>query len=389
MRWRSNTASTVSSGWITSKWAGLGVPVSEIPDTGETGPAYLYNDIAANSFLPTDELRGVIISKPAQGTVTTDEYSTLTYVGGPEGTNVATYAGYVNGVQYGTYNINLVILQVETGSYSSSTAISVSNTGSKSVNVAASSSSMAVSFSGLSYSKEGSGTTATTLAMSFSAPTHEIAYTGDVLGSYISAITISSDINNGIKTSNSEVSQNIEAYSTLVAEKSVGVVISTSIVVENGFYVEKSVDSSISSNIVVRVTLYGSNTEGKVLRQVMQVFSSSISKYNMEENPRLSIPQATDLTIEMYPLLDGKPPASIQAATYVIYNRAKTILLTKILADMVYLNGKLTVNLTEEDTATLAGTLTHECVARTSTGVDFYPLTAKSISFTSTIARIQ
>lgn len=370
MKWRSNTAATVSGSWLTSIWPGLGVPASEVPSTGDSGAAYLYNDIAANSFLSTDELRGVILTRPAAGTMVTDEYSRLTYTNGPEGTNVATYTGYVNGVPYGTYNINLTILQVETGTYSSAMNVSSSRVGSKNTDMGIVSS----------------------LSMNFSTPTYEVNYdgSGELTGSYISSMLLNSSVSNGVKEVYSGVSQTLESSNVLDGYKGIISSISTVLNTQNILYAEKHSGSSYYSVVSVKLTLAGLNAEIVPVTTIIQIPTSFSTKYiPMGGQTKLNIPQATDAVLELYPLLDGKPPANISAATYVIYNRAKTILLTKSFSQMNYLNGKLTISLSEIDTADLVGTLTHECVARTSDGVDFYPLTAKPISFTTTIARIQ
>lgn len=107
MRWRSNTDASTASKWVTSRWPGLGVPVSEIPVGGESGDAYLRNDAIELNAAPDDELTGHILTKPAVGTFTTDEYSRLIFSGAPDGVYFATYEGKRNGVVYGTFTITM------------------------------------------------------------------------------------------------------------------------------------------------------------------------------------------------------------------------------------------------------------------------------------------
>jgi hypothetical protein len=109
MTWRSNTASTTDGAWITSKYAGLGVPSAEIPSTGDSGAGYLYNDISAQSAQPTDEMRGQILTWPSAGVFAVNEDSSFLFTGAPDGAYAATYRGYKNGVSYGDYTITLQV----------------------------------------------------------------------------------------------------------------------------------------------------------------------------------------------------------------------------------------------------------------------------------------
>lgn len=109
MRWRSNTDASTASKWVTSRWPGLGVPVSQIPVGGESGDAYLRNDAIELNAAPDDELTGHILTKPAVGTFTTDEYSRLIFSGAPDGVYFATYEGKRNGIVYGVFTITLVV----------------------------------------------------------------------------------------------------------------------------------------------------------------------------------------------------------------------------------------------------------------------------------------
>lgn len=79
---------------------GLGVPASSIPSTGDSGPGYLFNDIAEQGAAPTDEMRGEILTWPSAGTLTANEDSSFSFTGAPDGVYTATYRGYKNGVSY-------------------------------------------------------------------------------------------------------------------------------------------------------------------------------------------------------------------------------------------------------------------------------------------------
>ena len=104
--------------WPTSIWDGLGIPASQIPSTGTSGAAYLYNDIAAQGASATDEFYSNVLTTPASGTFTHNEYSAFSLVGAADGTHLATYEGYLNGVKYGDYTITM-----EIGSNESNTSI--------------------------------------------------------------------------------------------------------------------------------------------------------------------------------------------------------------------------------------------------------------------------
>lgn len=95
--------------WVTSIWNGLGIPAAQIPSTGTSGPAYLFNDIASQGAAPTDEFYSVMLTVPQVGTFTHTEYSAISFTGAPDGIHTATYAGYLNGVSYGEFPITMTI----------------------------------------------------------------------------------------------------------------------------------------------------------------------------------------------------------------------------------------------------------------------------------------
>ena len=106
MTWRSHTT---AASWITSKYPGIGVRASLVPPSGDNGPGYLFNDIQDLS----DEMRGLILTRPAQGTLITNEDSSFSFTDAPPGVYYATYRGIRNGVVYGEFSIELRIGTVQ------------------------------------------------------------------------------------------------------------------------------------------------------------------------------------------------------------------------------------------------------------------------------------
>lgn len=101
-----------------------------------------------------------------------------------------------------------------------------------------------------------------------------------------------------------------------------------------------------------------------------------------------SIDQATDVSIVINTLLEGKVPEGLTHVKYIVYNKSGVVI-TKQLGDgVIYANGKITITLSDTDTANLAGTYTQECIARTTDGVDYFPLKSKPLTITKTTARI-
>lgn len=86
--------------WVTSIWDGLGIPAAQIPSTGESGAAYLFNDIAEQGASPTDEFSSTMLTVPPVGVFTHDEYSALSFTGSGDGVCTATYMAERNGVPY-------------------------------------------------------------------------------------------------------------------------------------------------------------------------------------------------------------------------------------------------------------------------------------------------
>ena len=101
--------SYVAGGILLTKYSGLGILAEDIPSTGTDGASFLYNDVS----LPTDngkEIRALITSYPATGTLTIYEDGSFIYVGGADGNNTFTYDLYVDGIL--TTSNNIVTLTV-------------------------------------------------------------------------------------------------------------------------------------------------------------------------------------------------------------------------------------------------------------------------------------
>lgn len=100
--------------------------------------------------------------------------------------------------------------------------------------------------------------------------------------------------------------------------------------------------------------------------------------------------QASDVSIEIIPLVNGKALDSVVAATYVLFNKSG-VAVTKTLGNGVVFtsNKRLEVSLTETDTEQLLGTYEQECVIRDFEGKDIFVLESSPINFKKTTGRIQ
>lgn len=106
---RVDSSSLIAGKTVVSLYAGHGIPASQIPSTGTSGPGYLFNDIATQGAVSTDEMRGEILTWPTAGTLTVNEDSSFSFTGAPSGSYSFTYRGYRNGVSYGDFTVNLII----------------------------------------------------------------------------------------------------------------------------------------------------------------------------------------------------------------------------------------------------------------------------------------
>lgn len=86
---------------------GLGVLGSEVPSYGDAGPALQYADISLPAEA-NDEFRVVLVTTPTLGTLTVYEDSSFEYTG-PDGVHTFSYAGYKNGILYGTATVTLTL----------------------------------------------------------------------------------------------------------------------------------------------------------------------------------------------------------------------------------------------------------------------------------------
>lgn len=103
-----------------------------------------------------------------------------------------------------------------------------------------------------------------------------------------------------------------------------------------------------------------------------------------------NILQASDITIKIAISVNGEIPSSLSHVTYVLYNRSGVVLeKTLQSAGVSYLAGELSIKLFDTETINLQGAYTHSCIARTSDGVDFFPLTDKPLTVLKTVPRIQ
>ena len=101
--------------------------------------------------------------------------------------------------------------------------------------------------------------------------------------------------------------------------------------------------------------------------------------------------QGSDLTVLIFPTLDGKTPPGLSHATYILTTKSgNQIVLSKNLTTGVsYAAGRMSISLTETDTVALdAGDYIQECVARTTDGQDFFPLRNEPLKVIKTTARI-
>ncbi len=106
MSLRVDTVSLIS-GALVCGHRGLGVRGSQVPASGDAGPGYLYNDLS----LPADankEVRGLIVTPPAAGTLATNEDSSFTFMA-PDGSYSFVYRLFVDGADLGTATVTLTV----------------------------------------------------------------------------------------------------------------------------------------------------------------------------------------------------------------------------------------------------------------------------------------
>ena len=105
MSWASNPDSSLSGGWLSSAYPGLGIIGSAIPTTGDNGGSPVLNDgISAGK-----EYRWALVTPPASGTITLYEDLTFEFSGAADGIHSATYRLWEDGVDQGTATITLQV----------------------------------------------------------------------------------------------------------------------------------------------------------------------------------------------------------------------------------------------------------------------------------------
>ena len=100
MTMRVDSNQLIAGRCVVTQYPGHGIQAKNIPSTGESGPAALYNDAIALGALPTDEMRWQILTVPASGVFTPYESSEFTLVGASDGVHYSTYLGFINGAPY-------------------------------------------------------------------------------------------------------------------------------------------------------------------------------------------------------------------------------------------------------------------------------------------------
>ena len=110
---RVDTAPLIAGRCIVSAYAGHGILGSAIPSSGTHGASILYNDITLPGEA-SDEFRALILTSPAGlAAFQVGEDGSL-YASGPDGSYSGTYAGFKNGVSYGTAAYSFTIGTADT-----------------------------------------------------------------------------------------------------------------------------------------------------------------------------------------------------------------------------------------------------------------------------------
>lgn len=107
MSLRIDTAELITGAYVIGE-TGLGVLAENIPSTGLHGASYLFNDLS----LPADngkEIRGLIVTPPADGVFYAWEDGSFSLVGAADGEYTFIYRLYVDGVDQGTATATITI----------------------------------------------------------------------------------------------------------------------------------------------------------------------------------------------------------------------------------------------------------------------------------------
>lgn len=105
MSWVSGPDGVLDSGWLSSAYAGLGIPGSAIPSSGDSGPSPVVNDgINVNR-----EYYWKITAYPSAGTLVPYEDLTFEFSGAPDGTYSFVYPLFEDGVSQGTATVTMQV----------------------------------------------------------------------------------------------------------------------------------------------------------------------------------------------------------------------------------------------------------------------------------------
>lgn len=103
MSWISDTVELDAGAWLSSAYAGLGIPGYAIPRAGVSGASPIAND----SISDTEEYRWRGLSAPAAGTLVLYENTSFDFYGAPDGDYTFTYRLFESGADAGTATVNL------------------------------------------------------------------------------------------------------------------------------------------------------------------------------------------------------------------------------------------------------------------------------------------
>lgn len=107
----------------------------------------------------------------------------------------------------------------------------------------------------------------------------------------------------------------------------------------------------------------------------------------MSQTPEFD--QAADAVLNITHKVAGVPLGAISAGKYQMFDEDGAVVLTKTLGSGLFFeSGTIRIPLTEQDTFTLHGTYTHECLVRDAQGTDIFVLTRSKIKFKPTTVRL-
>lgn len=105
MSWVSNPDQVLSSGWLSSAYAGLGILGADIPTTGDNGGSPVLND----GINPSSEYRWALVTPPASGAITLYEDLSFEFSGAADGIYSAVSSLWEDGADQGTATITLQV----------------------------------------------------------------------------------------------------------------------------------------------------------------------------------------------------------------------------------------------------------------------------------------